>query len=179
MPTPPRCAQSGLTLIELALALALIAVLSAVATPSFGRLRSEAGLRREAHELLGALHAARSAAISRGLPVIVCQTAGGVACLDTASAAAGWAIFVDQPGGIRGEFDTGDELLRVARLPGGFRLLGSRRVLTYWPVARAGTTATLRLCHASGAALAVIVSQTGRPRISRTGPGGSPLDCGA
>lgn len=179
MPTPSTRVQSGLTLIELALALALIAILSAVATPSFGRLRSEAGLRREAHALLGALHAARSAAISRGLPVIVCQTAGAAACLGTAAPAAGWAIFVDRPGGTSGKLDPADELLQVAQLPGGIRLLGSRRALTYWPVARAGTTATLLLCHARGDALAVIVSQTGRPRLSRTNSRGGPLDCGA
>jgi hypothetical protein len=88
-------------------------------------------------------------------------------------------VFIDRAGGTTGRLDAGDELLRSVELPPELRLLGSRRVLTYWPVARAGTTATLVLCHARGAALAVIVSQTGRPRLSRTDAAGAALDCGA
>ncbi|MFO1400803.1 MAG: GspH/FimT family pseudopilin [Steroidobacteraceae bacterium] len=179
MATPYLRRQDGLTLFELALALALVAVMAGVATPSLGQWRAEAVLQREAWSLLGALHAARSAAIARGEPVVLCQTAGSTACLAGGGPARGWAVFVDRPGGASGRFDAGDEMLQRAELPVELRLLGSRRVLAYWPTARAGTTATLVLCHARGGALAVIVSQTGRPRLAHTDAAGDPLDCGA
>ena len=179
MPAHLPAGQAGLTLFELALALALVAVLAGIATPSFGRLRADAGLQRAAYALLGALHEARSAAITRGQPVVLCQTAGSPQCLAGAAPASGWAVFVDGPGGASGRLDAGDELLHVVELPAELRLTGSRRALTYWPVARAGTTATLVLCHARGGALAVIVSQTGRPRLSRTDASGGALACGA
>jgi type IV fimbrial biogenesis protein FimT len=170
--------QAGLTLLELALALALVAVLAAIATPSFGRLRAQAGLQREAYALLGALHEARNAAITRGQPVVLCQTSAPRQCLATGAPATGWAVFIDHSGGASAQLDAGDELLRSVDLPAELRLTGSRRALTYWPVARAGTTATLVLCHAQGGALAVIVSQTGRPRLARTDAAGGALDCG-
>jgi type IV fimbrial biogenesis protein FimT len=179
MPAHRSAAQAGLTLFELALALALVAVLAGIAAPSFGRLRAEAGLQREAYALLGALHEARNTAITRGQPVVLCQVSGPTQCLATAAPATGWAVFIDGPGGISGRLDAGDQLLHVVDLPAELRLTGSRRALTYWPVARAGTTATLVLCHARGGALAVIVSQTGRPRLSRTDAAGGALECGA
>jgi hypothetical protein len=105
--------------------------------------------------------------------------AGPAQCLASSEPATGWAVFIDRPGGASGRLDAGDQLLRVVELPAELRLTGSRRALTYWPVARAGTTATLVLCHARGDALAVIVSQTGRPRLSHTDAAGGVLDCGA
>ena len=171
--------QRGLTLFELALTLALVAVLAGMATPSLGHWRAEAALQRGAYALLGALHEARSVAIARGEPVVLCQTPGVAHCLLAGAPAGGWAVFIDRPGGTTGRLDAGDELLRSVELPPELRVLGTRRALTYWPVARAGTTATLVLCHARGGALAVIVSQTGRPRISHTDASGGALDCGA
>lgn len=179
MNTPYLRRQYGLTLFELALTLALVAVMAGIATPSLGRWRAEAALQREAYALLGALHAARSAAITRGEPVVLCQTTAAAACLAASAPAHGWAVFIDGPGGTAGRLDPGDELLQRVELPAELRLQGSRRVLTYWPTARAGTTATLVLCHARGGALAVIVSQTGRPRLAHTDAAGDALDCGA
>ncbi|MCC7463432.1 MAG: GspH/FimT family pseudopilin [Gammaproteobacteria bacterium] len=179
MPAPLRIRQTGLTLFELALALALVAVMTGIASPSLGRWRAQAAVQRHAYALLGALHEARSIAITRGEPVVLCQSAGTTACLAGSAPAGGWTVFVDRAGGSSARLDAGDELLRSVELPPELRLLGSRRALTYWPVARAGTTATLMLCHAHGEALAVIVSQTGRPRLSRTDATGAALDCGA
>ena len=179
MNTPHHACQAGLTLFELALTLALVAVMAGIATPSLGHWRASSAVQREAYALLGALHDARSAAITRGEPVVLCQVAGTTGCLGSGGSARGWAVFIDRAGGTTGRLDAGDELLHSVELPPELRLLGSRRVLTYWPVARAGTTATLVLCHARGAALAVIVSQTGRPRLSRTDAAGAALDCDA
>jgi type IV fimbrial biogenesis protein FimT len=171
--------QTGLTLFELALTLALVAVMASLATPSLAHWRAEVALQRAAYALLAALQEARSAAITRGEPVVLCQTLANGQCLSGGASASGWAVFLDRPGGTTGRLDAGDERLLSATLPAELRLLGTRRALTYWPVARAGTTATLVLCHTRGGAVAVIVSQTGRPRIARTDASGAALDCGA
>ena len=72
--------------------------------------------------------------------------------------------------------DAGEPLLGRFELPERLGVTGSRVAVTYWPVSRAGTTSTFTLCHATRLARtrAVIVSQTGRPRLRESAPGAPP-----
>jgi hypothetical protein len=58
-------------------------------------------------------------------------------------------------------------------------LRANRNAVIYWPVALAGTTASFVFCDERGAraARAIIVSQTGRPRVSARDAAGKPLRC--
>lgn len=57
--------QKGFTLIELIIAIALMAILMAIATPSFNVWRKQSNLKAEAQEVFGAFQRARSEAVSR------------------------------------------------------------------------------------------------------------------
>lgn len=171
---------SGFTLIELALTLAIAALLTAAATPSFQRLRGDWQVATAAQSLLVALHHARSVAATRNQPVALCQTDAAGACLSAAgSISVGWQVFVDRTVTTPPRRDAGDELLSDFALHPQVTLSGTRAAVTYWAGARAGTTATFTLCDSQRHAppRAIIVSQTGRPRASRLAADGGPLTC--
>ncbi len=158
---------SGVSLWELLATLAIIATLYAAAVPSFGITSARARLSAGVNALIGSLHLARTAAMLRNQPTVVCLTSDGVRCTDrTAWAARGWLVFYDLERGGSVQLDARDVLLQRLDLPGPVTVQGTRAAVTYWPTSRAGTTSTFLLCHESraGEGRAVVVSQTGRPR---------------
>ena len=82
--------------------------------------------------------------------------------------ASGWLVFVDRDPGTPVRLDAGDELLRQLPLPAGVVVRSSRAAVTFWPVAMAGTTGTFTFC-AGADGRAVVISQTGRPRVEAKG----------
>ncbi|HTP38862.1 MAG TPA: GspH/FimT family pseudopilin [Steroidobacteraceae bacterium] len=174
-----RDATQGLTLIEFSFVLLVAGLLASAAAPSFGALSRNVVLGRESNALLSALHYARAQAISRGEPVVLCQSADLRQCLVAAGPARGWLVFADRQRGSPVRLDAPDALLQAHELPPRLSLGGSRLALTYWPATLAGTTATLTLCDDRGApqARAIITSQTGRPRSSRVSAEGGALAC--
>lgn len=168
-----RRRSRGLSWAELLATLAIVALLVALSTPSFTRLRANAASLAASQTLLGALHHARSEALLRGLPAVLCLSADGRRCLNDArrAQARGWLVFVDRVrrravGGAP-QLDPGDILIRRFDAAAQVQLHGSRPAVTYWPVSRAGTTATFTICVLQSLVppRAVIVSQSGRPRL--------------
>lgn len=107
--------QNGLTLLEMVITLAIGAILLGMAIPGYGYLVRGAQLSRLSSDLVSALAYARSEAIKRGERVTVCKTGNAApaspACQDDGGWQQGWIVFVD--GGIKGEIDGSDEVLRV------------------------------------------------------------------
>ncbi len=97
---------SGITLIEMMIVVAILAVLLALAAPNISEFFIRNRLDTAANELMTAFAFARSEAMRRGVPVSVRR-------LSTTSQnwGEGWEIFVDpNKDGVRG---SGEELLRV------------------------------------------------------------------
>ena len=165
----PQREDRGFTALELLVVVALTAVLVAMATPSFSELRRAASIGSSANQLLWALHYARSTAVTRNVPAVVCLSADGARCLtSTGTPGTGWLVFLDRQRGSPVQLNMADELLRVIPLPSQVTVQGTRAAVTFWPTARAGTTSTFKLCDARGdpRGKAVVVSQTGRPRVA-------------
>lgn len=168
-----RSKLRGFTALELLFVVAIAGVLAALAIPSFSELRRGAGVSSSANQMLWALHYARSSAILRNLPAVVCLSADGATCLPAGAAqGSGWLIFLDSDRSSPPRLSPGDELLHQIRLPEGFTVRGTRAAVTYWPISRAGTTATFTICadHGASQGRAVVVSQTGRPRVEGAVP---------
>lgn len=168
-----RHSAEGFSLTELLIALAIAGILLAMAAPSFSQLRGAALVGGGADHMLAALHFARSSAILRGEPTVLCLTSDGVRCIERADVeASGWLVFHERKAGSPVQLDEGDVLLRSFLLPPHIAVRGTRSAVTFWPAARAGTPSTFQLCNTrrESRGRAVIVSQTGRPRISSERP---------
>ncbi|HEV7716446.1 MAG TPA: GspH/FimT family pseudopilin [Steroidobacteraceae bacterium] len=163
----------GFTVLELMVVVGIAAVLATLAVPSFGSLRRAAGLSAATNQLLWALHFARSAAVLNGQAVTLCLSADDATCVGSAAASArGWLVFYQSSGPSAvhssGQPDPGNPLLHSFQLPVDVAVHGSRAAVTFWPVTRASSTSTFDLCSvgASAPGRAVVVSQTGRPRVA-------------
>ncbi len=91
----------------------------------------------------------------------------------------GWIVFVNGDRDSPAVRDADEELLRVyAPWPGG-SLTANRTTLSFRPFGQMGVTATFTFCDDRGspAARAVIISQTGRPRVSDRSASNTPLAC--
>jgi type IV fimbrial biogenesis protein FimT len=163
-----RREQRGLTAFELIVALGIAALLATVAVPGFAGLRRAAGLGVAANELVSALHLARSSAGSRGLPVTVCLSVDELTCVTKPDvAAAGWLVFHPESQAVTAQ-PTPAKLLHQFQLPPDVTVRGTRPAVTFWPVARAGSTGTFELCdvHHRAPGRSIVLSQTGRPRVA-------------
>lgn len=183
MSTLPRFAPAhsrGITLLELLAACAVLAILSLIAVPAFDEFRLNARRTTEVNAMLRALHQARSNAILRAVPVAVCKSSTGWQCTPKAPTwSAGYIVFANTDRDSPPHVDRGEQVLHVAPRIERLAITANRNALTYWPVSIAGTTASIVFCDERGAAAAraIIVSYTGRPRISQRDASGRPLRC--
>jgi len=162
-------AQRGFTATEFVVTLALAGVLMSLAVPGFAALARSFGLSSAANELLSALHTARAAAVLRGLPVAVCLTSDDATCLaEPGASASGWLVFVADGASAVARPAVVGEVLSRFQLPRTLTVSASRPTVTFWPVTRAGSTSTFDLCDVAGRGTgrAIVVSQTGRPRVA-------------
>lgn len=166
-----RRGQRGLTLFELLIALSIVALLATLAVPGFAGLKRSAGMSSAANELLWALQWARSSAGMKGSPVTVCLTGDDRTCIGTPDiAAVGWLVF--EAGAAAAASSTGTlppaVILQAFHLPADVTVTATRPAVTFWPVARAGMTSTFELCDVRSrmSGRSIVVSQTGRPRVS-------------
>ena len=165
----PQRPFAGFSLLEALVVLALVGVLAGLASPGFASLRRNAVLTSTADQLLGALYFAQSAAARRGIPVSVCLSADQQRCSATPGVgASGWLLFFDNDRESPVQISPADERLSTVRLPPGLAIQGTRAAVTFWPAARAGTTATFAICDSRDLSVsrAVVLSQTGRPRVT-------------
>ena len=106
----------GFTLIELAIVLAIVAILLRVGAPGMSRTVAARALAAQSSEFMAALRFARAAAMQRGMDVTMCASAPGgppLACQGSRAAdwRGGWIVFADR--GRRGVPEAGAPLLRI------------------------------------------------------------------
>ena len=79
----------GFTLVELLVTIAVVAVLLALAFPSFREITIRTNVTSVTNDLVGALNTARGEAVKRGMPVAVVSNSG------SGTWTSGWQIEVD------------------------------------------------------------------------------------
>ena len=125
---------AGFTLLELMVTTLVVTVGAAVAIPSFINALKNNRLAAYTNELSAALTLARSEAVKRNLPVVVCRSANATASVPTCTSGTGkggwevgWLVFADV--NKNGIYDSSDLLLhRRGALTGGLTVIGTNNV---------------------------------------------------
>jgi type IV fimbrial biogenesis protein FimT len=159
----PPSHDTGFTLFELLVGLAIVAILAAMAAPGFLATMRATAVRAAAYDLMAGLQQARANAILESRAGVLCPSDGDdddAGCLGANVPARAWMSFLEVAGSRR-------ELRRHA-LPGGVIVRASRTPLRFWPTALAASPTTLTICDERGVApgRAIVISQSGRARFA-------------
>jgi type IV fimbrial biogenesis protein FimT len=140
--------SGGFTLVELVIGVTILAIVLAVAVPSFGQVIRVNRLASQVNEYTASLNFARSEAYKRGIPVVVCVANAALsACSTSASWSNGWLSFVDANS--NNVVNGGEVILqKVAAPPGGFTYTptpSTQRTIMFRPLSVAPTNFTLEI----------------------------------
>lgn len=103
----------GFTLTELLIVLAIFAILTVAAAPSFIDTIERSRVESVQNDLLRDITYARQEALSRNTLVTVCQSSDGVSCAAGGDWDQGWIIVTETAGGVAGNVEAGEEVLRI------------------------------------------------------------------
>lgn len=163
--------QSGLTLIELAVTLGIVALLAVLAVPSFATVVRDNRVAGFTNVLMGSLQRARSEAVLRGHRVTVCVSSDQRTCSTEADWHEGWLVFADQDGD--GALGPDEELLQIGNPAASLVATGNASLARYVSFTPAGQTrqvsgalqiGNIRVCS-TDTGRALVMSATGRIRI--------------
>lgn len=93
---PSSRKQSGLTMIELLVTLAIAAILLSIGVPSFTRMMADWRLKNAVNAFNGGLRVARTEAIARRKVVKLCATNDTAECVDGADYSKGWIVYTGE-----------------------------------------------------------------------------------
>ena len=175
-----RPTWTGFSLVELTATLAIVAIVLAWGAPVFHHTLLDARRAAAVNAFLHSLFSARSATLRHGEYASVCPSRDLEQCSGQPRAwSEGWIVFINRDRDNPPQVDRGEEVIeRHARLA-NISVRANRDALVFRSDSFTGTTATFVFCDARGGrfARAVIVSQTGRPRLSESDAYGKPLNC--
>jgi type IV fimbrial biogenesis protein FimT len=176
--------ESGFTLIELMLAIALVAILLATAVPALDDFTNNSRQTGAINDFVSAMHLARNTAITTNSRVTMCPSAGGANC-EVTGWDSGWIVFRDANSS--GSVDAGETVVTASGRVDGLTIQSGEfpQFLMYRPNGRAMTVAVtgnsgeFSVCDNRGAdkAKVILVELSGRPRLSKFRADGSPPNC--
>jgi type IV fimbrial biogenesis protein FimT len=152
----------------------------------FQQLTSSQRMTGAVNSLVTTLHLARNEAITRRERAVLCPSVEGRTCRDNSANSTAWEdgylLYIDH--NANSEFDADDTLVWVASAIEGLHIRSSahRDHVTFLASGMAsGTNVTFTFCDKGGRSMprAVVVSNSGRPRASTRGAGGSAIVCPA
>ncbi len=165
-------------MIELMIGIALAAIIVSMATPSFNSAMKKNKIVAETNELIADINFARSEAVKRSVPVVLCRSASPTnttpSCGGTASNwSSGWLVFADTDGD--NSYTAADDILIRIGNPADASVTiksntAANQELVYNPdgtTAAGGNVAVFAICDDRGAAHGrqIQISATGRPRL--------------
>ena len=176
--------DSGFTLIELMIAIALVAILLATAVPALDDFTNDARQTGAINDFISAIHIARNTAITTNSRVTMCASASGTNC-EVTSWDSGWIVFGDLNS--NGSLDAGENIVSASSAAEGLDIQSGEfpAALMYRPNGRAMTNAVtgnsgeFTVCDFRGDehAKVILVELSGRPRMSETRANGGPPSC--
>ena len=146
--------ESGVTLVELMITLTVLAVLLAVAVPSFNALTASSRLSASTNELLAAMAQSRSEALRRGQRVVLCiqDPNNPGQCTNAGNWEQGWMAFVDLDRDA--SRDAGEDIVLTTPQQAAGLLMpaqNAQRTAVYLPSGRVLNARTILVCSTSAA----------------------------
>lgn len=87
--------NSGFTLIEIMVTIAIVGIFASIALPSFSKLIESNRINTATNELVSNLLLARSEALKRRNTVTICPSSNQTSCNDNTNFSTGWIVFLD------------------------------------------------------------------------------------
>jgi len=172
----------GITLLEVITTLAISSILFGLAIPYTGNVIAANRVTGQINMLSGALQLTRSEAVTRQQDIVICKSADQESCTVQGEWDQGYIIFVDANQDRKRSAN--ETLLHVqssfpANITLNYRAFGSRHYLAYQPTGLTMTNGTFTFCNRNlpQTAKALIVTKTGRVRLSDTRSDGTQLSC--
>jgi type IV fimbrial biogenesis protein FimT len=143
---------SGFTLLELMTTLAIVAILVALAAPSYRDFTSNNQVTAVNNDLIAALNLARSEATRRGTPVTICASRDAAACADATAWGQGWIVFENT--GAAGVIESPDKVVQKwSEAAGNIQLTTTSDYVQYQPTGTVTAAAAIDVssltCHGS------------------------------
>ena len=163
--------NAGFTLTELLITITVLTLVMAIGVPSMRDFIKNDRLVTQINPLVGHLAYARSEAVLRHQPVVVCASSNQTSC-STTDWASGWIIFVDADN--NADFSAGEDMLRQTEGLSGDNTLTSTvgSIVTYDKRGFApNSVGSFTLCDDRGDThkKGITISGTGRVRQSGGG----------
>ena len=176
-----RTQWRGWTLVESMVVLAILAVLVAVALPSFRSVIQQTRLATATHELLSMIALARSEAIKRNARTVLCVATGESGCSSVGGWHQGWLLFEDV--NHNGVLDAAEKVIRYQSvLHAQLVIKGNTPVAKYVSFLGTGRShllsgamqaGTISICHRASIPVegrAIVINVVGRPRVKNWSP---------
>jgi type IV fimbrial biogenesis protein FimT len=161
-------AQHGLTLIELLVIAAILAITSGLAAYFLTSALESARAGAARSDLLSSLALASGRATVAGSRAVLCPSVNSIECSDDPDWSRGWLVFLDA--NASRELERGEVVVRKhGALPGRVRLrttAGRARIVFQASGGNAGSNVTFTLCDGRGRAMArsLVLANDGRLR---------------
>jgi len=158
----------GLTVLELLVSITIIALLASLGIPALRDLALNTQRVAAANSLVAAIQLAKSAAVTRNATTTLCPSDDANSCLTGGTAGNRWivAAFDGSPGIPLAQ---PGRPIRVIDLTFSGDIISNRSEFEFRPFPLRSTNGTIRLCDPRGGAAerAIVISTSGRPRVSR------------
>jgi type IV fimbrial biogenesis protein FimT len=156
-------------MIELLITVVVMAILMAIAIPSFRNASLGSQLAAAANNLLASVQLARSEAIKRNTAMTLCASGDGASCAGSGGWEQGWIIIIDPA-------DPASVLQRQQGLPDKYLVsqAGGTAPISFQPIGVGATAASFTVCRddPDGSQERVVtVSATGSARVTITNTG--------